>query len=100
MKLKNSNTLSNSVSNKTTNTKDISEDLKSFRLYSIIQNGREVEMVTHRRVARPNSQDSRHGNCKSEGVVCKTTEMSEQGTLVGSNPTSPTSYNKDYSSVR
>jgi len=51
-------------------------------------------MVTHRRVARHNSQDSRHGNHKSEGVVCKTAEMLEQGTLVGSNPTSPTSYNR------
>jgi len=53
-------------------------------------------MVTHRRVARPNSQDSRRRNRKSEGVVYKTTETSEQGTLAGSNPASPTSYNKDY----
>jgi len=60
----------------------------------IIQNGREVEMVTHRRVARLNSQDFRHKNRKSEGVVFKTAEMSEQGTLAGSNPASPTSYNK------
>ena len=62
---------------------------------TIIQNGREVEMVTHRRVARPNSQESRHGIYKSEGVVNKTAEMSEQGSLVGSNPTSPTSHNKE-----
>jgi len=53
-------------------------------------------MVTHRRVARPNSQDSRHGSHKSEGVVNKTAEMSEQGSLAGSNPASPTSYNKGY----
>jgi len=50
-------------------------------------------MVTHRRVARPNSQDSGHRNPKSEDVVYKTAEMSEQGTLAGSNPASPTSYN-------
>ena len=53
-------------------------------------------MVTHRRAARPNSQESRHGVCKSEGVTNKAAEMSEQGSFVGSNPTSPTSHNKDY----
>jgi hypothetical protein len=46
-------------------------------------------MATHRRVARPNSQESRHGHRKTEGVVYKTAEMSEQGTLAGSNPASP-----------
>ena len=54
------------------------------------ENGREVEMVTHRRAARPNSQESRHRVRKTEGVVNKAAEMSEQGSLVGSNPTSPT----------
>ena len=45
----------------------------------IIQNGREVEMVTHRRVARPNSQESIHGIRKSEGVGFKAVQMWKQG---------------------
>jgi hypothetical protein len=51
-------------------------------------NGGKIEMVTHRRAARPNSQEFRHEFHKSEGVTNKAAEMSEQGSLVGSIPTS------------